>query len=250
METIRENVLSIAGYDPCAGAGVLADIKTFEQHKVYGHAVCTALTAQHESAFFAIQWTELAFILKQINALEDYNFSYCKIGIIENWAVLKTVCLHLKKCFPNIKIILDPIFRASAGFDFQEDIAKEELLSLLQHIELITPNAVELARLFPERPLKEAAATLAKYCAVLFKGGHNKEELGTDYLYYQDKVLRLEAIPSTDYSPKHGSGCVLSAAITAQLAQGLKLDLACVKAKEYISHYLCSSKGLLGYHNT
>jgi hydroxymethylpyrimidine/phosphomethylpyrimidine kinase len=83
MSPNRPFVVSIAGFDPTAGAGVLTDIKTFEQHRVYGFAITTANTIQTENQFLAIQWTEIAFVLRSIEELlKNYPIKAVKIGIV------------------------------------------------------------------------------------------------------------------------------------------------------------------------
>lgn len=92
------------------------------------------------------------------------------------------------------------------------------------------------------------AAILSKYCAVLLKGGHNPEEIGVDYLYTANNILRL-APNNTSVFEKHGSGCVLSSAITANIALDQDLKTACTNAKKYTETYLQSNQTKLGYHD-
>lgn len=246
----RPYVLSIAGFDPSAGAGVVADAKTMEQCGVYGLTVCSAITVQHESVFESVEWTSPNLILAQMDLLfQRYTIDVCKIGLIENWDVLKTITEKLVGYNPAIKIIVDPIFRASAGFDFHQNVAVDALKSWLQDIYLLTPNAKELARIGDKQTnLMKVAQDLARYCHLLYKGGHNLEKLGTDYLLIGKEMHVLEPQQEVFYD-KHGSGCVLSAAIAAHLALGNDLLAACVQAKNYISPYLNSNSSLLGFHN-
>ena len=122
------------------------------------------------------------------------------------------------------------------------------LLEALSKVFLITPNYNEAIQLLPSSNAKDAAKHLAKHCNVLLKGGHNNEEPGVDYLYTKNEIIKLEAT-STEVSPKHGSGCVLSAAITANLALGFDLINSCKNAKTYIEQFLKSNSTLLGYHH-
>ena len=250
METNRPIVLSIAGFDPCGGAGILADIKTFEQHKVYGLAVNTAQTLQTENHFIAIKWEAENDILAALETLlNQYDVTTVKIGIVENIRQLKNIVsfIHQKKA--AIKIVVDTVIKSSSGFVFwNEQINEEEVMEMLSKVFLITPNYDEILQLMPSVNAKEAAQRISAHCNVLLKGGHNEEEKGVDYLYSKNSVAKFPS-GNTQVSAKHGSGCVLSAAITANLALGFSLQIACTNAKKYIEQFLSSNKTLLGYHH-
>jgi hydroxymethylpyrimidine/phosphomethylpyrimidine kinase len=234
MQTARPYVVSIAGFDPSAGAGVLADCKTFEQLGVYGFGVCSALTVQSDDEFVKVQWLSTQQIIEQLQPLTaKFTITACKIGIIESLDTLQTIVYFLKQHNPDIFIVWDPVLKASAGFAFHTDVTAQQLES----INLVTPNYDEWQRLsFP-----------ATNCAVLLKGGHRPDATGTDTLYEGNESTVIE--PGVDkVFPKHGSGCVLSAAITAQLAKGDMLPDACCHAKRYIETFLNSNETLLGYH--
>lgn len=245
----RPYALSIAGFDPSGGAGFLADAKAMEAHGVYGLTVATALTVQHESVFQAVEWVNLDLIKQQINLLfQKYPVSFCKIGLIENWEVLLEITKLLLELNPRIKIVVDPIFRASAGFDFHQNVSIIHLEKWLTNIYLLTPNAQELAKIKAKEPdLMEVAHSLSAYCNVLYKGGHNETQKGTDFLFAGHQIYELAPKELVVYE-KHGSGCVLSAAIVANLALGYDLHAACEKAKVYITRFLNSNETLLGYH--
>lgn len=248
MPKQRPYVLSIAGFDPSGGAGLLADIKTFEAHKVNGLAVCSALTWQNDITFKKVQWVNVEEMIEQAGLLFDrFTISYVKIGLVENWQTLYRLTQYLKSKNPKVKVILDPVLKASAGFTFHEKVKKEELVEILETVFLITPNWDEVKMLYPDQEPLEGSKALGKHCHVLLKGGHNKENQGKDYLFYKDKIYPFNPKKVVRY-PKHGSGCVLSSAITAQLARGYKLHKACLKAKTYVSWFLGSNESLLGYH--
>ena len=250
METNRPVVLSIAGFDPCAGAGLLADIKTFEQHKVYGLGISTAQTLQTEIDFFSIRWEDEKDILQSLEImLSHYNIKAVKIGIVENIRILKNLVSFIYQKNKEIKIVVDTVIKSSSGFNFWiEKINEQVLIEMLSKVFLITPNYNEAMQLLPSVNAKEAAQKLSAYCNVLLKGGHNNEETGIDYLYTKNDVKKLEAT-TTEVSPKHGSGCVLSAAITANLALDFDLITSCINAKKYVEQFLLSNKTLLGYHH-
>ena len=250
MEVNRPIVISIAGFDPCGGAGILTDIKTFEQHKVYGLGINTAQTLQTENEFLSINWENKKAILEALETmLNNYDVKGIKIGIVENISTLQKIVSFIHKKNSAIKIVWDTVIKSSSGFNFWNEVMKEELLfSILSKIFLITPNYHEVLQLLPSQNAQESAKKLSAHCMVLLKGGHNAEAIGVDYLYTKNDMHILKA-NSTEISAKHGSGCVLSAAITANLALGFDLQTACTNAKKYIEQFLSSNKTLLGYHH-
>ncbi|AEV99875.1 hydroxymethylpyrimidine/phosphomethylpyrimidine kinase [Niastella koreensis] len=248
MQTARPNVLTIAGFDPSGGAGVLADCKTFEQHGVYGFGVCTAWTVQTDDSFYNIHWLSAEQVIEQLQPLMNkFVIAACKIGIIDSLETLLDVIVFLKESNPAIQIVWDPVLKASAGYDFHSVESFDSLDAVLAGVSLVTPNYDELQQLqfmTGEALIKNDRAV---FCPVLLKGGHRPDALGTDTLYEPAGYTIIEAGVSAVF-PKHGSGCVLSAAITAQLAQGQPLQQACKYAKQYIESFLNSSQSLLGYH--
>ncbi|NRT14037.1 hydroxymethylpyrimidine/phosphomethylpyrimidine kinase [Flavobacterium sp. 28A] len=250
MPENRPFVLSIAGFDPSGGAGILADCKTFEQLQVYGLAINTANTIQTENNFHEIEWTSLEFTIRSVEKLfETYKIKAVKIGIVPSLFYLGTIVTLIRQIAPATKIVWDTVVKSSTTFDFLEIKNYESLKIILSEIDLITPNYNEIIKLSQEEIDPESIAEmLSEYCTVLLKGGHNPNELGVDYLYTKDRFYRLEP-RHTDVDEKHGSGCVLSSAITANLAKGETELNACKNAKIYIENYLLSNHTKLGYHN-
>jgi hydroxymethylpyrimidine/phosphomethylpyrimidine kinase len=249
MPENRPFVLTIAGFDPSGGAGILADIKTFEQHRVHGLSINTGNTIQTENTFYEMQWTDLDFVLRSIKILfQNYDIKAIKIGIVPSLDYLKSIVITLKKLYPKTKIIWDTVLKSTTEFDFLTISNQTDLVEILRNIHLITPNFKEILLLCPSETEPEMAASLlSKYCSVLLKGGHNQENTGYDYLYKNNDVYTL--LPKDKHiSEKHGSGCVLSSAITAQIAVGKNCLIACTEAKKYTENYLCSSQTKLGYH--
>lgn len=255
MSENRPIVLTIAGFDPSAGAGVLADAKTFEQHRVYGFAINTGNTIQTDSEFFEMQWTDLAFVLKSLEKLfGNYTIKAVKIGIVPSLEYLKQIIFTIKRLSEETKIIWDTVLKSSSEFDFLTIENRNTLTEILNKIDLITPNYNEIKIIFPNfTPLSCFINSLSFIrgefnCSVLLKGGHNPNEMGVDYLYTKNEVHQL--LPKTgEYFEKHGSGCVLSAAITANLALGQNLKTACENAKTYTENYLLSNSTKLGFHH-
>lgn len=241
----RPYALSIAGFDPSAGAGLLADIKTFEQHKVYGFGVCSALTCQNDSEFFSVEWVGIDKILDQIRPLtKRFTITSCKIGIISSLEMLEEVAHFLKKHNRDIRLVWDPVLRASAGPRFHGPLDAGVLQRVLEMTDLLTPNFPEMRQLENLLPQK-----LQFYSNVLLKGGHNPEKPGIDLLIDKERCTEIPAGASRIFQ-KHGSGCVLSAAITARLALGHSLPESCTLAKAYIESFLNSNNSLLGYHSS
>ncbi|CAM2811814.1 hydroxymethylpyrimidine/phosphomethylpyrimidine kinase [Flavobacterium frigoris] len=249
MPENRPFVLSIAGFDPSGSAGFLADCKTFEQHQVYGLAINSANTIQTENEFFEIEWTSLEFTMRSIEKLFDsYKIKAVKIGIVPSLFYLGTIVTLIKQRSPATQIIWDTVVKSSTTFDFLEIKNHESLKIILKEIDVITPNYDEILKLSKEEIDPESIAEmLSEHCTVLLKGGHNPSEAGVDYLYTKDRFFRLEPHHSEVYE-KHGSGCVLSSAITANLAKGQNIVTACKNAKIYIENYLLSNHTKLGYH--
>lgn len=248
---LRPYVLSIAGFDPSAGAGILADIKCFEQHQVYGFGVCTALTLQNDSVFIGQEWLSASQIIAQLSPLlSKFQPAVCKIGLIKNIEVLLEVIQYLKQACPDIRIVLDPVLKASAGYVFHQwKDALARLSPVLSQMELITPNYDELKEMAGpnEEDMLAVATQWSAYCAVLLKGGHNEAQRGTDYLLVHGHTYTFKPELVTVY-PKHGSGCVLSSAIVANMALGYALPESCKRAKLYTEQFLMSNLTLLGYH--
>lgn len=249
MSADRPFVLSIAGFDPSGGAGVLADIKTFEQHQVYGLAIITGNTIQTEDSFHAIQWMDLDFVLKSIDVLfNKYDIQAVKIGIVPSLDYLKSIVEEIRKHSVEVKIVWDTVLKSTTEFEFISLKNQSALLEILNQIDLITPNYLEIEKLNPnQNSTVSSTEELSEYCHVLLKGGHNPKEKGTDYVYFQNQKIKLE--PKNILSAeKHGSGCVLSSAITANLALKNTLINSCLNAKAYVENYLQTNNKLLGFH--
>jgi hydroxymethylpyrimidine/phosphomethylpyrimidine kinase len=249
IKGVRPLCLSIAGFDPSGGAGILADIKTFEAHKVLGMAVVTGLTFQNESEFIGVNWVKTDDIIKQIEILsKKYHFQYIKIGIAENFETLEKITICCNKLFSGCKLIWDPVFATSSGFHFHTNTEKENLIRIYRNIFLITPNFDEIKLLTGTDDEEYAAKEISKHCNVFLKGGHRKDKPGKDYLFTTEgKIFSFRPKKISEYA-KHGSGCVMSSAVAASLTNGETLQRSCLKAKDYVTKFLFSNKTLLGYH--
>jgi len=246
---MRPYALTIAGFDPSAGAGVLADIKAMEASGVYGLAACTALTVQNDRSFERVSWVALADMQDQIRVLlTRFSVGFVKIGLVESLPVLQELIAWLRAQSPSVQIIWDPVLKATAGYEFHARPDARRLQAICRELALLTPNHPEARRLMPGAANPEAAAeALATWCPVLLKGGHAEGDFATDVLLTPG-ARHVLASPRLPHGEKHGSGCVLSAAILARLALGDDLPAACRAAKDYTTAFLGSNDTLLGYH--
>ncbi|MBU2949667.1 hydroxymethylpyrimidine/phosphomethylpyrimidine kinase [Tamlana agarivorans] len=242
-------VLSIAGHDPTGGAGITSDLKTFEAHGFYGLSVCTTITVQNDTNFKQSIWTNLDIILSQIETLfERFHIPVVKIGIVENWITLSQILDKLHELNPKIKVVLDPVFKTSSGFDFHYNENQEILDKIWKQCFIITPNYDEIQSLYPDLNISKTIEHISKFTKIYLKGGHRSDLKGWDELYY-DKTSAIEIFPiyKTVYQ-KHGSGCVLSSSLACNIALNYPIKDAAINTKIYIETYLRSSKGLLGTH--
>lgn len=265
----RPAVLVVAGFDQSAGAGVLSDIKTLEAHGVYGYAVCTGFTFQNERMISRIEWFTQKDIFEQIDiCFASARFDWVKIGITPSMRAVGSIIDHIRQHNSEASIVLDPVIRASSGRDFWEGFAQgesggklgmREVMSAIPdeweevaaRCYVVTPNWEEVGWLYPGENVDECCASLTRQRSthIYLKGGHHPELPGRDYLWSNGERLVLD--PPDGCGPvfaKHGSGCVLSSSLAADLALGYPLPAAAVRAKEYIGQFLTSNKTLLGWH--
>jgi len=245
----RPNILTIAGFDPSNGAGLTADVKTFETLKCYGLSVCTANTVQDDVEFKACHWTPVAVILDQIEVLfKRFQINFVKIGIVENWETLSLLVEKLLELNSEVKIVLDPVLKSSSNFNFHSS-NNEVLDKILSKVYLLTPNYNEIELLYPEKNIAETIKHISSITNLFLKGGHHPYELGKDVLFTSEgKQFSLNP-KLENCSGKHGSGCVLSSAITSYLALDFPLLKACYRGKRYTEKFLSSNKSLLGFHS-
>lgn len=247
----KNYILTIAGLDPSSGAGITSDIKTFEAHHLYGLSVCTAVTVQNDVEFSNCIWIEREIILEQIETLfKRFSIPLVKIGIIQSWEILLEVIQTLKILNPTIKIVLDPILKASAGFTFHNTQDVSIFEKVLENCSFITPNYDEIKALFPDKTIEETIEFIAERTNIYLKGGHRTAKKGWDEVYYS-KIVKLNIPPITTKAifEKHGSGCVLSAALAANLSKEIPLEDAFKNTKLYTEQFLSSNESLLGTHN-
>jgi hydroxymethylpyrimidine/phosphomethylpyrimidine kinase len=241
-------VLTIAGTDPSAGAGIAADLKTFAALGAYGTLVVTAVTAQSTRGVDAVHQLDGAFVEQQLETLlADVHIDAVKIGMLGSAEVTRAVAAVLRRHrLPNV--VLDPVMVATSGDRLLADDAvaalREELLPLA---DLITPNVPEAADLLgvaearDEDEMATQARDLARHTTrVLLKGGHLGGPESVDLLVEGDAVLRLAA-PRVDTTSTHGTGCTLSSAIAALRPAAPDWETAVRGAKDYLTEALRTS---------
>lgn len=243
--------LSIAGSDPSGGAGVQADLKAFFRFGVYGASALTLLTVQNTLGMQGVHLLPPEFVYDQIGSVaEDLPVHAAKTGALGNGAIVEAVAEAVRR-FHLSPLVVDPVMVAKSGNPLLEREGVEALKTLLfPQATLITPNRLEAEALLgqPIRTLEEAeeaarALLLLGPRAVLLKGGHLDGEEATDLLATREGVWRFSA-PRIRTQHTHGTGCTLSAAITALLAREKPLEEAVAEAKRYLTEALKTASNL------
>lgn len=233
--------LTIAGFDPSGGAGVLADVRTFAAFGVRAGAAVTSLTFQNDREFFGAVHQSAATVRRQVESLtQRYSIASAKTGMLPTAEVV----LEVARLVRDQKLpppVVDPVLVSSSGKRLMEDDAVSVLRSELFPVSrLVTPNIPEAETLTgmqvtSEVHMREAAAQIRNMGAraVLIKGGHLSGDLSIDLLDDNGEitVFRGERIAGAG---RHGSGCVLSAAIAAGLGNGMTLENAVAQAKSFV----------------
>jgi hydroxymethylpyrimidine/phosphomethylpyrimidine kinase len=248
--------LTIAGSDSSGGAGIQADLKTFAALGVYGASVITALTAQNTQGVCGIHLVPAAFVTAQIDAVfGDLDVGAVKIGMVAQLATIDAIVAGLKRWSSGESashVVLDPVMVATSGDRLLPPEAVAALRSkLIPLAELITPNLPEAAALLDEPVASDEAAIesqgrrlLAMGCpAVLIKGGHGQGTESIDYLISDSGTVAL-AGPRIATQNTHGTGCSLSSAIAAGLAQGKDMVSAVRGAKIWVNAAIASADRL------
>ena len=244
-------VLTIAGFDPGSGAGISADIKTLRQIGVYGIGVISCIASQHHTSFHSVAEVEKDIFRDQLLSVsEGYRISAVKTGLLTKIAA--EITGDWKKRNSDIPMVCDPVFTASTGRDFfkREDVKflKE---ALLKYADLITPNLNEAAILSGINTdsiegMREAGRSLRNELniPVLIKGGHLEGD-AIDILFTNNSELLLKG-KRVEGINTHGSGCILSSAVTAYIAMGDDLEIAVSKGKDFLAGLLKGSIELEG----
>ncbi|MBM7620809.1 hydroxymethylpyrimidine/phosphomethylpyrimidine kinase [Bacillus tianshenii] len=233
--------LTIAGSDSGGGAGIQADLKTFQELKVYGMSAITAITAQNTLGVQAVYPIPLDMVLKQLLSIEaDLKPDALKTGMLFSSELIEAVSGQIKS-FQWGNVVVDPVMIAKGGSRLlQEDAVRSMRESLIPLATVITPNIPEAEALteIPIRSMKDrqqAARILHKLGAdfVVIKGGHGNGNELIDLIYDGDRFLEMKSFRIATKNT-HGTGCTFAAAITAQLAKGESVLDAIQIGKQYI----------------
>jgi hydroxymethylpyrimidine/phosphomethylpyrimidine kinase len=266
--------LTIAGFDPSGGAGVLADVRTFAAFGCFPTAAITSLTFQNTVAVFgAVHQTAIEVRSQVVPVLDDFQVACVKTGMLPSVEVINEVA----RLFHETNLpapVVDPVIRSTSGYDLIDDEALRALIEKLFPLScVITPNIPEAERITgriinDEEDMLNAAAALCALgaSAVLLKGGHGWEKAeggpqkdaekrlfdgpdfdrnqASDLLYFADKRVEWFRGPRIRTRSTHGTGCTLSAAIAACLGLGFSLEDAAGKAKQFVTEAIRSAPGL------
>ena len=233
--------LTIAGSDSGGGAGIQADLKVFFALGCHGMSALTALTAQNTVAVAGIQEVAPDFVYEQVRAVAtDIGVDAAKTGMLASAPIVEAAARALRD-FDISTVVVDPVFVSK----HRDRLLAEEAVTALKGelfplATLITPNLFEASALLEAEvstleEMQAAARELAALGprAVLVKGGHLPGDEAIDVLWDGTAATELRG-PRYDTEDTHGTGCALSAAITAYLARGDDLHSAVTRAKEFI----------------
>ncbi len=238
--TGRRVALTIAGSDSGGGAGIQADLKTFQAYGVFGTSAITAVTAQNTLEVRAIQKIEPDVVADQIRAVaEDLKPAAAKTGMLADASIIEAVAATLQEVGLEA-LVVDPVMVAKSGDRLlQEDAVSALTTILLPLAEVVTPNLPEAAILAGRvvdtvEDMKAAAEVILEKGAksVLLKGGHLSGDVLVD-VYYDGDNWREWRQTRLDTRHTHGTGCTISAAICAGLALGRARVDAVINARDF-----------------
>jgi hydroxymethylpyrimidine kinase/phosphomethylpyrimidine kinase len=245
--------LTIAGSDSGGGAGIQADLKTFQQFGVFGTSVVVALTAQNTRGVRAVEVVPEAMVSAQLTALaEDLPPAALKTGMLAEAALVRRVARTIREN-EWAPLVVDPVILSTSGTRLltteAEDVLREDLLPLAV---LVTPNLDEAAILTGRvvhdiATMERAGVALLRFGAgaALIKGGHLSGDTITDVLVTAAGVQHFTR-PRIETRSLHGTGCTLSAAITAGLALGRPLETAMTDGLDFVHRAIAAAPDLGG----
>lgn len=255
-------VLTIAGSDSGGGAGVQADLKTFQAFDVFGMSVITCVTAQNTLGVRSTHDVPAEIVADQIDAvMKDMGAEAVKTGMLSNAGIIGIVVDRIKK-YRIAKLAVDPVMVAKSGVRLLKEDAQDTLTNeLLPLAFVVTPNLQEAevisgVRIKDVEGAKRAAKIIYKKGAknVLIKGGHLPGEKAVDILF-DGKDYKYYSSEKISTKNTHGTGCTHSAAIAASLSKGLNIYQAVEVAKDYITEAIKNAPSDIGggygplYHN-
>jgi len=235
-------VTTIAGSDSGGGAGIQADLKTFQELGVFGTSVLTALTAQNTLGVMDVLPIEQGFVYKQLHVLlDDFPISAIKTGMLFSSEIICTVAQAISNL--TMPLIVDPVMIAKGGESLLQQQAIESLKNdLLPLATVVTPNIPEAETLTARKidtvlDIQQAAQALLQLGVqcVIMKGGHLvNTDVAVDYVFFKNGKTFSMQTPRIATKNTHGTGCTFSAALTAFIGQKMPLEQAIIEAKKYI----------------
>ena len=233
--------LTIAGTDPTGGAGIQADLKTFQELKSFGMSVITSVVAQNTTGVQSIHHIPLEMIADQLDSVfSDMPVHAFKTGMIANIDMMEVIQEKIKD--KDIPYVIDPVMVATSGDKLISDDARNYLRDhLLPLCTVVTPNIPEAEFLTGMKidsleDMQEAAKMIVHEYgagAALIKGGHLVGD-AIDFLYDGNEIVSFSE-KRIDTKNTHGTGCTYSAAITAYLSHGLSLHESVEKGKQFVT---------------
>lgn len=238
--------MTIAGTDSGGGAGITADLKTFEAHGVWGTCAVVAVTAQNTLGVQAFETVRPAMVQAQIRSVAaDIGIDAGKTGMLASAELVRAVADAWAEV--GRPLVVDPVFVSKHGDTLLANDAVAALLeALLPLATVVTPNLPEASALTgidvrDRDSMEEAAWRLAATgaTAVLVKGGHLGGDSSPDLVWSDGRASWLDAT-RIEGRHTHGTGCTLSAAIAAELARGMDPADACVAAKRFVERSIAA----------
>lgn len=245
-------VMTIAGSDSGGGAGIQADLKTFQELGVFGTSAITALTAQNTLGVEGIFPATCDFVAHQMEVVfKDMPIQAVKTGMLFSAGIIVAVANQLRD--KDIQLVVDPVMIAKGGANLLQEQAVEALrIKLLPLATVLTPNIPEAEVLAgmdiqSELDLHKAAKKIIEMgvkCVVM-KGGHLEElDTATDTVFMPDGTSFKMVTSRVETKHTHGTGCTFSAALTACLGQGMPLKESLIEAKKFVQLALKNPIGI------
>jgi hydroxymethylpyrimidine/phosphomethylpyrimidine kinase len=261
--------LTIAGFDPSGGAGIVADIKTFTAFDCFAVAAVTSLTFQNTMGVFGAAHQTAETVRAQVlPVIEDFTVASAKTGMLPTREVIAEVARLFRET--NLPApVVDPVVRSTSGYDLIDDEALAALVAELMPLaRIITPNIPEAERITgltieDEEGMRRAARAMREMGAraVLVKGGHRKNRDEGEGMRDEDGQEKKSVLSALDLldddegvtlfrgewiesTSTHGTGCTLSAAIAACLGRGLSLGKSIETAKRFVTDAIRHAPGL------
>lgn len=252
IQNTLPQALTIAGSDSGGGAGIQADLKTFQMRQVFGTSVITATTAQNTQGVWDIYYLPINHITAQLTAVaDDFAIKACKIGMLGTSKIIEAVAKFLQNR-PFGHVVLDPVMVAKGGQSLLDQGASDALKNLIQFADIITPNLPEAEYLTGLSIIDDKSTIDALYAlqalgakTVVIKGGHSqnsKSEYCTDWILDEmGKIWQVNNLRVCSQNT-HGTGCTFSACIAAELAKGKSVEVAIRTAKRLIHQAILTAQ--------